>query len=374
MVLADEPSVAVARGHRERTDPTADDLHRQLRRYWHPVAFAHDVRDVPVPTRLLDEFIVLWRTSEGRIVAMRDLCLHRGTALSIGRVEGETIVCRYHGWSYDSDGRCTRVPSLPPERSIPRRARAETFNAIEQYGLVWVCLDHTPAAPIPTVTEVGASGWAMTLCGPWKVRAHASRCAENFLDLGHTTWVHPGLINDTSGGLVPPYRCEFVDGGIELMWRYEEPFPAWKAATYEVDPSLIHDGNVTIETTGFVKAPFFVQHYKVTPVGIHSINFAVQPVSDSESIAYLFIARNVALAEAADGFRIFQDVVWAQDAEILENQHPKIIPLNLREEMHVSPTDLVNVAYRRYLRAVAIGGDAVRRLEGKVGLDALETD
>jgi phenylpropionate dioxygenase-like ring-hydroxylating dioxygenase large terminal subunit len=137
------------------------------------------------------------------------------------------------------------------------------------------------------VSEIGSLGWATTLCGPWPVRAHASRVAENFLDLGHTTWVHPGLINDVSGGLVPPYRCEFVDGEIELMWEYEEPFPEWKARIYDVEPRLIHDGTVTIRTTGHVKAPFFLQHFKVTPAGSHSINFAIQPVSLSESMAYL---------------------------------------------------------------------------------------
>jgi hypothetical protein len=158
------------------------------------------------------------------------------------------------------------------------------------------------------------------------------------------------------------------------MWEYEEPFPAWKAATYEVDPSLVHDGNVTIQTTGRVKAPFFVQHFKVTPAGSHSINFAVRPVSFSESVAFLFIARNVGLEDPPDGFRVFQELLWEQDREILENQWPKVVPMDLRAEMHVSPTDVVSVAYRRYLRAVALGSTELERLHGKVGLDTLERD
>lgn len=354
--------------------PTLQDLHGQLRRYWHPVSFSHELRDRPVPAVLLDEPIVLWRVGDGTVVAMRDLCLHRGTALSLGWLDEDKIVCKYHGWSYQSDGACVRIPSLPADRAIPRRAKAQTYLAREQYGIVWVCLSPDPVASIPEVPEVGMEGWATMLCGPWPVRAHASRCAENFLDLGHTTWVHPGLINDASGGLVPPYRCEFIDGEIALEWEYQEPFPEWKATIYEVDPDLIHDGAVTIRTKGRVKAPFFVQHYKVTPVGSHSINFAVQPVSETEAIAYLFVARNVSLAEAPDGFRVFQELLWAQDKEILENQRPPAVPLNLRDEMHVSPTDVINVAYRRYLRAVALSEREQARLAGPVGLDTLETD
>jgi phenylpropionate dioxygenase-like ring-hydroxylating dioxygenase large terminal subunit len=354
--------------------PTLEDLHHQLQAYWHPVSFSHDVRDQPVGTRLLDVPIVLWRSEGGSVNAMHDVCLHRGTALSIGSIDADMLVCKYHGWSYRPDGACSRIPSLPADRPIPKRARVETFHAQERYGLVWVCLDSQPASALPDVPELGAEGWATTLCGPWPVKAHASRCAENFLDLGHTTWVHPGLINDATGGLVPPYRCEFVNGEIELEWEYEEPFPEWKAKVYEVDAALIHDGTVTIRTTGRVKNPFFVQQFKFTPVGSHSINFAVQPVSPSESIAYLVIARNVGLAEPPDGFRVFQELLWEQDREILENQQPKAVPLSLKEEMHVSPTDVVNVAYRRYLIAIAQGATGLGQLHGKVGLDSLETD
>jgi phenylpropionate dioxygenase-like ring-hydroxylating dioxygenase large terminal subunit len=374
VVSRDPHTPPPAEAQRQPRQPSLEDLHEQLRRFWHPVSFSHEVRDRPVAARLLDVPIVLWRSQDGTVVAMHDTCLHRGTALSIGWVDTDKLVCKYHGWSYESDGVCSRIPSLPPDRPIPRRARVETFLAQERYGLVWVCLDAKPIAPLPAVPQLGADGWATTLCGPWPVNTHASRCAENFLDLGHTTWVHPGLINDAAGGLVPPYRCEFVDGEIELMWEYEEPFPEWKAKVYEVDSSLIHNGTVTIRTTGRVKSPFFVQHFKVTPVGSHSINFAVQPVSPTESIAYLAIARDVGLSEPPDGFRVFQELLWDQDREILENQHPKSVPLSLKEEMHVSPTDVVNVAYRRYLIAIAQGGTSLRDLQGKIGLDTLETD
>ena len=59
---------------------------RILSGFWHPVAFAHDVNDAPVPARLLDVDLVIWRTEDGVSVA-RDLCPHRGTRLSAGRVD-----------------------------------------------------------------------------------------------------------------------------------------------------------------------------------------------------------------------------------------------------------------------------------------------
>src|SRR5262245_7632755 len=123
-----------------------------LRHYWHPVARADEVRDRPHAVTLLDERIVLYRAHD-RIAAFKDLCVHRGTPLSLGWVEDGTLVCAYHGWSYAADGACVRIPSLPPKQSIPRKARATTYRAEERYGLLWMCLEE-PHRPIPDLYAV----------------------------------------------------------------------------------------------------------------------------------------------------------------------------------------------------------------------------
>src|SRR5437588_3853665 len=54
---------------------------------WHVVAYAPDlVEGKPMAVRLLDEDLVLWRVG-AQIHVWRDLCLHRGTRLSLGKVE-----------------------------------------------------------------------------------------------------------------------------------------------------------------------------------------------------------------------------------------------------------------------------------------------
>jgi phenylpropionate dioxygenase-like ring-hydroxylating dioxygenase large terminal subunit len=75
-----------------------------LRGCWQPVAYAHALTDAPLRVRLLGEDLVLWRDSTGVAHALRDLCIHRGTALSLGRVIGDRLMCPYHGWQYGSDG------------------------------------------------------------------------------------------------------------------------------------------------------------------------------------------------------------------------------------------------------------------------------
>ena len=71
---------------------------------WHPVGYSHEIKaEEPFGTILLDEAIVIWRTSDGCAHAMRDLCIHRGTALSLGWIEKDCIVCPYHAWQYDKE-------------------------------------------------------------------------------------------------------------------------------------------------------------------------------------------------------------------------------------------------------------------------------
>src|SRR5690348_11307253 len=83
---------------------------------WHPVAAAADLpAGKPLGVRLLGEDVVLWRAGS-TVLAWQDLCIHRGTRLSLGRIAGDTIECPYHGWTYGTDGRCVAIPAHPDQR------------------------------------------------------------------------------------------------------------------------------------------------------------------------------------------------------------------------------------------------------------------
>ena len=164
----------------------------RLRACWHAVAYGRDLGPSPLRVELLEESLVLWRDSHGIAHAFRDLCIHRGTALSRGRVAGDEIVCAYHGWRYAPDGRCTAIPQLEDPARVPAKARAMAYRCQERYGLVWVALEE-PRWSIPELPELGSPGWKTVLCGPYAWNAEASRQIENFTDLGHFPWVHPGI-------------------------------------------------------------------------------------------------------------------------------------------------------------------------------------
>jgi vanillate O-demethylase monooxygenase subunit len=106
--------------------------------------------------------LVMWRTTEGKVVAFDERCCHKRMPLSQGRlIESGLLECAYHGLCYDATGRCVRVPSHP-EGDIPPQARLRPFPVIEQDGLVWVWPGDPAKAETaqpPRLPEIGDPAW-----------------------------------------------------------------------------------------------------------------------------------------------------------------------------------------------------------------------
>src|SRR5580693_5975216 len=120
---------------------------RALAPFWYPIAFSHEVKDKPFPAKLLDERLVAFRI-KGKVAVARDLCLHRGAPLSSGWVEDGQLVCGYHGFRYDGEGRCVCIPAHPGA-AIPAKLKVQTFPVQERYGLIWTRLEDNGPAPLP---------------------------------------------------------------------------------------------------------------------------------------------------------------------------------------------------------------------------------
>src|SRR5919198_3253948 len=197
-------SAKVARGSGE------DRVFDALRPYWYPVALSSEVAEKPVAATLLGERVVVYRTGS-QVHALKDLCIHRGTPLSLGWIDGDTLVCAYHGWGYAVGGTCVRIPSLPPGRGIPPKAKVHAYEAAEKYGLVWVALE-TPREPIPEWAD-NEDARFRTIWTQYRWKANAARAIENVMDFAHFPWVHPGVLGDRSKPMYPEIKVQ-TDGNL----------------------------------------------------------------------------------------------------------------------------------------------------------------
>jgi len=165
-----------------------------LREGWYVACTASEVRRRrAVAARILGLGIAVYRRSDGGVAALVDQCLHRGTMLSAGQLADDCLVCPYHGWRYDSDGRVVHIPSQDGRRmpDKPHSYRLRSFAAREAYGLIWVYVgDEDPAAteifPMPYWNEPPWTTYYMVS----RFAGTVSALAQNFMDVPHTVYVH----------------------------------------------------------------------------------------------------------------------------------------------------------------------------------------
>ena len=132
-----------------------------LRGYWYPVAYADEVEHSPFQARLFGLPYVVWRPTRGEaLIAAYDECPHRGGRLSQGWVDGDALVCPYHGWRYDVGGICVAIPAQDPETPISPRARLDCVQAAERYGLVWLLVGEERAG-IPVFDELAEGSYTL---------------------------------------------------------------------------------------------------------------------------------------------------------------------------------------------------------------------
>jgi phenylpropionate dioxygenase-like ring-hydroxylating dioxygenase large terminal subunit len=312
---------------------------------WHPVCRANAVVAGGVAAaRLLGEDLVLWRPQDSAepVQVWRDLCIHRGARLSLGKVNQRGLACPYHGWVYDSTARCVHIPAHP-EQTPPAKAKAQPYRAQERYGLIWVTLGD-PAHDIPHFPEEGQAGYQFVTCGPFgPVHAGAPRIIENFLDVTHFPFVHGGILGDVGKPEISDYTVELGPDGLV----------ANDVAVYQPDPYGTGEGD-TVSYTYRVLRPFTAYLAKTTPRGTRmSILFPLTPHDETLTTAWFYIAMDVNAGLSDADINDFNSAILAQDVPIVESQRPELLPLDLQAELHLR-SDRSALAYRRWLGELGV--------------------
>ncbi|MBB6669903.1 aromatic ring-hydroxylating dioxygenase subunit alpha [Cohnella nanjingensis] len=309
---------------------------------WIVACRASDVQDRPIPVTMLGQRLVLFRT-EGGIHCFADLCVHRGAALSLGCVREGRLVCPYHEWEYETDGACAKIPQLSEGQAIPLKAKVSAYACQERYGLVWVNLSGSDA-PLLAYPEYEDSAYRNVIWGPQEVLANPPRIAENFLDVGHLAFIHQGYLGVPEHAVVGDYRMIEDADGI----RSEE------IAVYQPDPDGSGQAKYVYYTYEIVR-PLTVRFTKRDrETGyLMTILLTIRPVAEGMSVAYGILSFNYDTGTTDEEIIAFQDMIFAQDKPIVENQKPENLPLDLQAELSLR-CDRVSIAYRQYLRKMGV--------------------
>ena len=111
-----------------------------LRRFWVPVLLSEQLPECdgpPMRVTVMGEDLIAFRETGGTVGLVQARCPHRGAGLYWGRNEEHGLRCVYHGWKFDTGGRCLEMPSEPPESRFNEKIRITAYPAEEFGGMVW---------------------------------------------------------------------------------------------------------------------------------------------------------------------------------------------------------------------------------------------
>jgi phenylpropionate dioxygenase-like ring-hydroxylating dioxygenase large terminal subunit len=164
-----------------------------IKNCWYVAALGSEVtRDLKERT-LLGKTVLMYRTLDGAPVFMQNRCVHRSFPLSKGRLDGDQVVCGYHGMTYNPQGKCVFMPSLA---NAPGHARLQSYPALEKGPLIWIWMgdaDKADPALIPETPWLSDPEWA-TVNGQFHIKSNYVAMHENLLDQTHFSVLHSNTV------------------------------------------------------------------------------------------------------------------------------------------------------------------------------------
>ena len=156
--------------------------------YWYAVEEVHRIKPGTVVEIIFwKRSIALYRGTDGSFHALENRCAHRQIKLSLGEVQGCKLVCAYHGWKYDQEGRRVDILHDRSGGKLPKPS-IRSYPVKVRYGLVWLFPGNPERAQnrqIPDIPELeGRKRWAcVPLSFTWS--AHHSMIIDNVSDFTH---------------------------------------------------------------------------------------------------------------------------------------------------------------------------------------------
>jgi phenylpropionate dioxygenase-like ring-hydroxylating dioxygenase large terminal subunit len=184
------------------------------RQQWWVVATRDEITREPLQRWVLDLPVVLYRKEDGSPVALDDRCPHRWAPLSKGWLDGDELVCGYHGLRFAPEGRCVKVPT---QAAVPAKACVHAYPLIERGPFVWIwtgdpALAHGSSPP--AVDWLGEDGWSVQ-GGYMAADCNYMLLKENVLDLTHFGYVHRKTFKILDWDRAPAVKV--VDGQVEFQ-------------------------------------------------------------------------------------------------------------------------------------------------------------
>jgi len=199
---------------------------------WYIIFESRFLKQKPIGVTRLGEKMVLWRDGKGVASVISDKCPHRGASLSQGKVIGNCLQCPFHGFEFESSGKCTLIPANGSNAIPPKAMKIRSFPVKEAFGYIWIWWgdEQNEYPDLPWFKDLPDSEYDYSsFYAHWPV--HYSRGIENQLDVIHLPFVHASTIGRGNRRVVdgPISRLQDHEMDIWVYNRLDDGIPARRA-------------------------------------------------------------------------------------------------------------------------------------------------
>ncbi len=309
---------------------------------WYAAAYDVEVGRTLFARTVCNQALVLYRKADGTAAALEDACWHRRLPLSLGRLEGDEVVCGYHGLVYNAEGLCTHMPS---QETINPSACVRSYPVVERHRFVWVWpgdpLLADPAA-VPDLHWNDDPAWAAD-GQVIHVKCDYRLVLDNLMDLTHETFVHGSSIGNRAVAEAPFVathgdRTATVTRwmeGIEAppFWAaqiahargYQGPVDRWQVIRFEGPCTVSIDVGVAEAGSGAKPAE---GHPGDRSRGVNGqVLNTITPETETSCHYFWAFARNYSLTEQRLTHQLREGVarIFREDETVLEAQQRALL-------------------------------------------------
>ena len=191
-----------------------------LRRFWQPICFSDELRDLPRRIKVLGEELVVFRDLSGAVGVVELHCPHRGASLEYGRIDAHGIRCCYHGWLFAPDGAILETPGEPPDSTLKDRLCHGAYPTHERHGIVFAYMgppDQQP--PAPMYDSFVRRGYRVIRGQKYFWPCNWLQIMENSMDPAHTAFLHTiisGAAFTNEFGVLP--ELAFIETPVGMIY------------------------------------------------------------------------------------------------------------------------------------------------------------
>ncbi|MDB5281085.1 MAG: cholesterol desaturase daf-36 [Bacteroidota bacterium] len=157
---------------------------------WFNLCSARDVKKGKViEVEALGQKFAVFRGEDGKVGVLDVYCPHLNANLAEGCVKGNNVVCPFHGWEFNKEGKCAKIPYSD---TVPKTAKTKAWEVKENWGLILIW--YHSENQVPTWHTDGhfeeIKNYKFHSKSSDILRIHLQDFAENGADYAHFGVVH----------------------------------------------------------------------------------------------------------------------------------------------------------------------------------------